>query len=305
MKAKRWISALLSLGLIVSLAACGGGTGSTPSAAPTATPAPAEDTTAPATPAPVEPEGDGSLQRILDAGKISFGAEGNWIPYVYNEDGTGDLTGFEVEIAREIANRLGVEADFNISNNWDPVMAGLDAGRYDCVICGVNPKPERQEKYAVTISYAENPFCLVVNGDNTEITSFEDLAGKLCANSPSSTAGQIAQSFGAETADADLTGAMDMLNTGRVDGHVNNVAAVDEYMKERPDVNVKIAAIFQPAEGEEYMIESAGMLRKEDQELCDKISEIIQEMIDDGFCYDLTVKYFGETVANSTSIYQK
>lgn len=299
MKAKRWIPALLSLALILALSACGG-KDSTPAPEPSA---PAPDSQ-PAASDPA-PQGDGSLQRVLDAGKISFGAEGNWIPYVYNEDGTGELTGFEVEIAKEIASRLGVEADFNISNNWDPVMAGLDAGRYDCVICGVNPKPERQEKYAVTISYAENPFCLVVNGDDTEITSFEDLAGKLCANSPSSTAGQIAQSYGAETADADLTGAMDMLNTGRVAGHVNNVAAVDEYMKERPDVNVKIAAIFQPAEGEEYMIESAGMLRKEDQELCDKISEIIQGMIDDGFCYDLTVKYFGETVADSTSIYQK
>ena len=60
-----------------------------------------------------------------------------------------------------------------------------------------------------------------------------------------------------------------------------------------------------PPKAREYMIESAGMLRKEDQELCDKISEIIQEMIDDGTCYDLTVKYFGQTVADSTSIYKK
>lgn len=98
---------------------------------------------------------------------------------------------------------------------------------------------------------------------------------------------------------------MEQLNTGRADGTINNVAAVDEYMKSRPEVNVKIAAIYEPAEGEEYMVESAGMLRKEDQELCDKISEIIGEMIDDGTLYDLTVQYFGETVADSTSLYQK
>lgn len=288
---KRMISSILSLALIFSLAACGG---STPTPTPDANPS--QDAT--------EPTGDGSLQRVLDAGKLTVGAEGNWIPYVYNEDGTGEITGFEVEIAKEVATRLGVEVEFSISNSWDPVLAGLDAGRYDAVFCGVNPDPDRQEKYAVTASYAENPFCLVVNGDNEDITSFEDLAGKLCANSPSSTAGKIAQSFGAETADADLTGAMDMLNTGRVAGHVNNVAAVDAYMTERPDVNVKIAAIFEPAAGEEYKIESAGMLRKEDVELCDKLSEIIQEMIDDGTCYDLTVKYFGEAVADNTSIYK-
>ncbi|WP_297289514.1 transporter substrate-binding domain-containing protein [uncultured Flavonifractor sp.] len=300
MKLKRLIPSILSLALVFSLAACGsGGSGSAN------TPAQNETTPAQSETTPAQTEGDGSLQRVLDAGKLTIGAEGNWIPYVYNEDGTGDLTGFEVEVAKEVAARLGVEAEFQISDSWDPVLAGLDAARYDIVICGVNPNPERQEKYACTIAYAENPYCLVVNGDNTEITSFDDLDGKLCINSPSSAAGQIAQRYGATTADGDLTAAMEQLNTGRADAHVNNVAAVDAYMAERPDVNVKIAATYEPEEENRYEIESAAMLRKEDQELCDKVSEILQSMIDDGTLYDLTVKYFGEAVADSTSIYQK
>lgn len=299
MKLKRLIPSILSLALVFSLAACGGNGGSAETPDQTAT-TPAQSETTPA-----QTEGDGSLQRVLDAGKLTIGAEGNWIPYVYNEDGTGELTGFEVEVAKEVAARLGVEAEFQISDSWDPVLAGLDAARYDIVICGVNPNPERQEKYACSIAYAENPYCLVVNGDNTEITSFDDLDGKLCINSPSSAAGQIAQRYGATTADGDLTAAMEQLNTGRADAHVNNVAAVDAYMAERPDVNVKIAATYEPDEENRYEIESAAMLRKEDQELCDKVSEILQSMIDDGTLYDLTVKYFGEAVADSTSIYQK
>lgn len=299
MKLKRLIPSILSLALVFSLAACGGNGGSANS------PAQNETTPAQSETTPAQPEGDGSLQRVLDAGKLTIGAEGNWIPYVYNEDGTGDLTGFEVEVAKEVAARLGVEAEFQISDSWDPVLAGLDAARYDVVFCGVNPNPERQEKYACSIAYAENPYCLVVNGDNTEITSFDDLDGKLCINSPSSAAGQIAQRYGATTADGDLTAAMEQLNTGRADAHVNNVAAVDAYMAERPDVNVKIAATYEPDEENRYEIESAAMLRKEDQELCDKVSEILQSMIDDGTLYDLTVKYFGEAVADSTSIYQK
>ena len=300
MKLKRLIPSVLSLALVFSLAACGGGGSGSAN-----TPAQNETTPAQSETTPAQTEGDGSLQRVLDAGKLTIGAEGNWIPYVYNEDGTGDLTGFEVEVAKEVAARLGVEAEFQISDSWDPVLAGLDAARYDIVICGVNPNPERQEKYACTIAYAENPYCLVVNGDNTEITSFDDLSGKLCINSPSSAAGQIAQRYGATTADGDLTAAMEQLNTGRADAHVNNVAAVDAYMAERPDVNVKIAATYEPDEENRYEIESAAMLRKEDQELCDKVSEILQSMIDDGTLYDLTVEYFGEAVADSTSIYQK
>lgn len=300
MKLKRLIPSVLSLALVFSLAACGGGGSGSAN-----TPAQNETTPAQSETTPAQTEGDGSLQRVLDAGKLTIGAEGNWIPYVYNEDGTGELTGFEVEVAKEVAARLGVEAEFQISDSWDPVLAGLDAARYDIVICGVNPNPERQEKYACSIAYAENPYCLVVNGDNTEITSFDDLDGKLCINSPSSAAGQIAQRYGATTADGDLTAAMEQLNTGRADAHVNNVAAVDAYMAERPDVNVKIAATYEPDEENRYEIESAAMLRKEDQELCDKVSEILQSMIDDGTLYDLTVKYFGEAVADSTSIYQK
>ena len=302
MKLKKLVPAALSLALVLSLAACGGGTTNSP-APETDSPAASTDSPAASTET-AAPEDDGSLQRVLDAGVLTVGNEGNWIPYVYNEDGTGDLTGFEVEVAREIGARLGVDVEFQTADGWDPVLAGLDAGRYDVVVCGVNPDPDRQEKYACSIAYAENPYCLVVNGDNTDITSFEDLEGKLCINSPSSAAGQIAQRYGATTADGDLTAAMEQLNTGRADGHVNNVAAVEEYMESRPEVNVKIAAIYEPAEENRYEIESSVMCRKEDQSLCDGISEVLQEMIDDGFLYDLTVEYFGQSVADSTSIYQ-
>ena len=302
MKLKKLVPAALSLALVLSLAACGGGTTNSP-APETDSPAASTDSPAASTET-AAPEDDGSLQRVLDAGVLTVGNEGNWIPYVYNEDGTGDLTGFEVEVAREIGARLGVDVEFQTADGWDPVLAGLDASRYDVVICGVNPDPDRQEKYACSIAYAENPYCLVVNGDNTDITSFEDLEGKLCINSPSSAAGQIAQRYGATTADGDLTAAMEQLNTGRADGHINNVAAVEEYMESRPEVNVKIAAIYEPPAGQEYEIQSSVMCRKEDQSLCDGISEVLQEMIDDGFLYDLTVEYFGQSVADSTSIYQ-
>ena len=108
MKLKKLVPAALSLALVLSLAACGGGT--------TNSPAPESDSPAASTDSPAAstetaaPEDDGSLQRVLDAGELAVGAEGNWIPYVYNEDGTGELTGFEVEVATEVASRLGVEA---------------------------------------------------------------------------------------------------------------------------------------------------------------------------------------------------
>ena len=246
---------------------------------------------------------DGSLERIKKAGKLTIGAEGNWIPYVYNEEGTGKLTGFEVDIAKEIAKRLGVEADFNISNKWDGVIAGLDAKRYDTVICGVNPTKERQEIYAMSVPYAENPFAVVVAEDNEDINSFEDLKGKKCANSLTSTAGNIARKYGATLSDASLTQAMDLIVTGRVDASVNNLTSLVEYMKERHDVKVRVAAIYKPENS--YEIESAAMFRKADISLSKKVDEIIKAIIADGTCYRLAEKYFGKEVADSVSIYKK
>lgn len=248
-------------------------------------------------------EGDGSLKRVQDAGKLTIGCEGNWVPYVYNEDGTGELMGFEVDIAKEIAKRLGVEAEFNVASQWDGVIAGLDAERYDTVICGTNPNPERQEKYYMTVPYSESPIALVVAKDNTEIKSFDDLKGKLCANSLSSSSGQIARNYGAELSDCNLTQAMDLLVTGRADGHVNNLTSIVEFLNAKPDTAVKIAAIYEPAES--YEIESSAMFRKVDVELGEAVDKAIKEMIEDGTCYDLAVKYFGKEVADNTSIYKK
>ena len=281
---KKLLTVILVLALTIALVACGGGGADTK-----------EASTADA--------GDGSLQRVLDAGKLTVGCEGNWVPYVYNEDGTGELTGFEVEIAKEIASRLGVEAEFNVASQWDGVIAGLDAKRYDTVICGTNPNPERQEKYYMTIPYSESPIALVVAADNTEITGFDKLEGKLCANSLTSSSGEIARKYGAELSDCNLTQAMDLLVTHRADAHVNNLTSIVEFLKEKPDTAVTVAAIYTPENS--YEIESSAMFRKEDVELGKAVDKIIQEMIDDGTCYDLAVKYFGQEVADNTTIYKK
>ena len=249
-----------------------------------------------------ENAGDGSLQRILDAGKLTIGAEGNWIPYVYYEEGTKELTGFEVEIAKEIASRLGVEAEFNISNKWDGVIAGLDASRYDTVICGASPNPDRLDKYNMSIPYAESPIALVVAEDNEEIKGFEDLEGKLCANALSSSSGNIARKYGAEISEASLVQATDLITSGRADATVNNLTSIVEFLEEKPDTAIRIAAIYEPENS--YEIESSAMFRKVDAELSEKVDEIIHSMIDDGTCYKLAAKYFGEEVAKSIACYK-
>lgn len=247
---------------------------------------------------------DGSLQRVKAAGKLTIGAEGNWVPYIYNDvKDNNELKGFEVEIAKEIAKRLGVKAEFNISNKWDGVIAGLDAKRYDTVICGVTPNPDRQKKYNLSVAYAESPVCMVVAKDNKTINSFEDLKGKLCGNSLSSSSGNIARSYGARLTEVSLIQAMDLLVTGRIDAHINNLTSISEFLQQKPDTAIRVAAIYKPQAS--WEIEEAAMFRKEDQTLAFAVNDIIKAMIVDGTCYRLAEKYFGKLVADGISIYKK
>lgn len=305
---KKVLAACLVMAMTLAFTACGSndaGKADTKSAGDTETKADTEaqaDTEAPAD-TQAEAEGDGSLQRVLDAGKLSVGAEGNWEPYVYNNE-SGELEGFEVAMAGEIAKRLGVELDMadHIADSWDGVLAGLDAQRYDAVICGCSPNPDRQAAYEVSDPYGEQLIALVVKKDNEDIKSFEDLSGKVSANSLSSSSGNIARSYGAELVEASLEQGMMLIEQGRADCTINDAASINSYLAANPDSDVKIAAYYEPENA--YEIQSAAIMRKGDSELCKAINEAIAEIIADGTAKELAVKYFGEDFANNVSLYK-
>ena len=86
------------------------------------------------------------LARILAAGKIVAATEGNWAPWTFHDEETNALTGFDVEVTRLIAAKLGVEAEF-VECPWESIFAGIDVGRYDLAANGVEITAERAEKY--------------------------------------------------------------------------------------------------------------------------------------------------------------
>lgn len=293
--------AALGVSMVMSLAACGG---SKPEEKPAEKPAETAkvESEAPATEAKGETPADGSLQAVLDRGVLRVGAEGNWAPYVYNElDGT--LAGYEVEMAAAIAEKLGVTVEEEPSSSWDGVLAGLEADRYDVVICGASPKPERLEAYEVSQAYGEQLIALVVKADNEDIKDWADLKGKTAANSLTSSSGNIARSYGAELVEASLEEAMMLIRDGRADCQVNDAAAINAYMAANPECGVKIACYYTPEH--EYEIQSAAMIKKGNVALRDAIDKAIDEIIAEGKAYELCVKYFGEDFANNVSVYKK
>ena len=160
------------------------------------------------------------LEEIRQRGTLIVALEGAWSPWCYHDD-TDTLVGYDVEVSRAIAQQLGVEPEY-VEGEWDGLFAGLEAGRYDIVCNGVEVTEERAKSYDFSEPYAYIHTALAVRSDNTDITSFEDLAGKTTANSIASTYMTLAESYGAEVLGVDtLDETIQMLLAGRVDATLN------------------------------------------------------------------------------------
>lgn len=233
------------------------------------------------------------LSRINKAGKLVIAMEGQWAPWTYHDE-KGDLVGFDTEVGKAIADRLGVEAVF-IEGEWDGLFAGLDGGRYDCIINGVEITEERTEKYDFTTPYAYIKTALVVADSNNDITSFEDLSGKKTSNSLGSTYADLAEEYGAAVSNVDtLSETVDMVLSGRVDATLNAEVSFYDYLSEHPDAPIKIVDLTDDASEV-----SIPLVKGTDNDtLRAAIDKAIDEMRADGTLKTLSEKYFGSDISS-------
>ena len=231
----------------------------------------------------------GKLDALKERGTIVIATEGEWAPWTYHDETTEELIGFDVEVARAVAEKIGLEPDF-IEGVWEGLLMGLDNGMYDIMANGVEITPEREEKYDFSVPYAYLNTVLVVRGDNETITSFEDLNGKTTANSGGSTYEQIAASYGADTRlVSTLAQTMEEVLNGRVDATLNAELSFYDFMKEHPDANLKVAAI-----SAEPSLVAFPLLKGEDNaELLAALNEAIEALREDGTLTAISEKYFG------------
>lgn len=137
------------------------------------------------------------LSQIKDKGVLTVATEGDWSPYTYHDETTDELTGFDVELGRLIAEKLGVEVEFK-ETDWDSILAGVQSGTYDLGINGITYSDERALSFNFSEPYLYDQTVLIVLEDNDDIKSFEDLAGKKSTNSPGSSYADMGLEYGAE-----------------------------------------------------------------------------------------------------------
>ena len=225
---------------------------------------------------------DDLLAKIQEKGEIVVAMEGTWAPWTYHDE-SDELVGYDVEIAKKIAEKLGVEAVF-VEGEWDGLLAGLDSGRYDIMVNGVDITPERAQKYDFSEPYAYNRTAIIVSGDNEEISSMEDLNGKHTANTISSTYAEVAEQYGAQvTGVDDLNQTFELLLSGRIDATLN------------ADADIKIALLAPEA------TQAAIPVRKgqESAALLEAINGALEELAQSGELSALSEKYFGVDISKA------
>lgn len=221
-------------------------------------------------------------------------------------DESGEVVGFDVDVSKEIAKRLGVEYKVE-TPSWEIIVAGNWNGRWDICVCSMTPTAERAQVLDFVNEYYDAPAVVVVNVDNNEIKGPADLSGKKVGAQAGTTyekylnkelkiemAPAVEFPFSELTTvpyDSEDTAFQDLaLGTGkRLDAIVSNFLTAKERVDKNPD---KFKIVGDPAYGEPIWV----AVDKGDPEWQAKIKEIFKEMSDDGTLKTISEKWIGKDI---------
>ena len=290
---KRLISIALASVMALSLAGCGGSAGGTTTAADTSAPA---DTTAQVSSEDTTAADDTSTEAAETAadagGTLIVGFDQDFPPmgFIGND---GEFTGFDLELAQEVAKRLGLEYKPQ-PIAWDAKDMELEAGNIDCIWNGFT-MTGREDDYAWTEAYMANTQVFVVAKDSG-IASQADLAGKVveCQVDSSAEAAlkevpDLTATFKNLLTTADYNTAFMDLEQGAVDAIAMDVIVAGYQIQQR---NADFVILDDSLSAEEYGVG----FKKDNTELRDKVQKTLEEMAADGTLKGISEKWFGEDV---------
>jgi len=115
--------------------------------------------------------------RIKQSGILRIGTDATYPPFEYNDDQSGQLIGFDIDLMKAICKELDLRPEFVVVP-FGGIIPGLRSNKYDCIISAMTITPERQEAVNFTSPYYDAGQSIAVPLENTSINSVEDLKGK-------------------------------------------------------------------------------------------------------------------------------
>lgn len=181
--------------------------------------------------------------QLKTPGKLVFGSDIAFPPFESVNAATNEAEGFDIDLGKEIAKRLGLEAEF-INAGFDALFTqSLPQGQFDAAISAITVKAERQGSVDFTIPYFKADLSLAADKKEA-IDSIDDLKGKLIGAQAGTTgedcAKVIKDQVGATEVRTFETAllAFDDLGAGRVDGVINDLPSSKQILKERPGLEI-------------------------------------------------------------------
>ena len=283
---KRVLCAAIASMMVLSMAACSSGSTAATTAETKASEA--ETTTVAA-----------SSEKAEDA--TAAGTEGDTLIVGFDQDfppmgflgDNGEYTGFDLELAQEVAKRLGLEYQAQ-PIAWDAKDMELESGNIDCIWNGFT-MTGREDDYTWTKPYMANTQVFVVRNDSG-IEGKDGLAGKVveCQADSSAEAAlkedlDLTSTFGQRLTTADYNTAFMDLEQGSVDAIAMDVIVAGYQIKQR---NADFTILDDSLSAEEYGVG----FKKGNTELRDKVQATLEDMAKDGTMKEISEKWFGEDV---------
>lgn len=231
------------------------------------------------------------LDDVKKRGTLRVALEGTYPPFNYRDD-KGELAGFDVDIAKALANKLGVKPEFT-TTEWSGILAGLQAGKYDVIVNQVAATDKRRETFDFSEPYVVSSPQLIVRANETRpLATAGDLKGKKIGVGQGSNYADLARSIeGAEV--KVYPGAPEYLQdlaTGRIDVALNDSLLIP-YLAQKTKLPIKAGAPIGAVES------NAIPFRKGNPMFKQAIDKALADVKADGSFATISNKWFGRDVS--------
>ncbi|WP_240335208.1 transporter substrate-binding domain-containing protein [Paraliobacillus sediminis] len=226
---------------------------------------------------------------IEESGEIVFATAGTLYPASYYPEGSDELTGYDVEVIREVASRLDLEVNFEVMA-YDAMLAALQSGRVDIITAGPREESEDNFIFSQPIKYSYSTM-IVRSEDHSGIEKLEDLEGKKAGGAATTVYSDIAEKYGAEVVtygNATNDVYLRDVENGRTDVVINDYYLQSLALEAFPEMEIELHPDLRFHPQTVSVVADLG-----NDELGERIEQTISEMKEDGTLTEISAEFFG------------
>ncbi|MED1818309.1 transporter substrate-binding domain-containing protein [Bacillus subtilis] len=237
---------------------------------------------------------DTGWEQIKDKGKIVVATSGTLYPTSYHDTDSGSdkLTGYEVEVVREAAKRLGLKVEFK-EMGIDGMLTAVNSGQVDAAANDIDVTKDREKKFAFSTPYKYSYGTAIVRKDDLSgIKTLKDLKGKKAAGAATTVYMDVARKYGAKEVIYDNATNEQYLKdvaNGRTDVILNDYYLQTLALAAFPDLNITIHPDIKYMPNKQALV-----MKKSNAALQKKMNEALKEMSKDGSLTKLSKQFFNK-----------